>query len=132
MLQGLIQEFSAGGEQGCMQFVYAVMLLHMIHWEKSVVCTKKNRRQSFDFEHQTHNKSLLIEQNLGGGGSQCVPPPPPILIPVLYIIYVTKSLKLNSDNFMTLIFAWFPMCTQEYLVGLSMILVQCTCKCKFT
>ena len=43
-----------GGEQGCVQFVYAMMSLHMIHWEKSFVYN----RLSFDFECQSHNFAI--------------------------------------------------------------------------
>ena len=35
-VQGLIQEFSAGGGPGCVQFVHAMMSLHTIYCENSV------------------------------------------------------------------------------------------------
>ena len=63
-----------GGGQGCMQFVYAMMSLQTIYWEKSVVYTKKNWSLSFDFECQSHNHCLL-SQIWGGGGGPSAPPP---------------------------------------------------------
>ena len=80
-IAGINTGIFGGGEQGCVQFVYAMMSLHMIYWEKSVVYTKKNRRLSFDFECQSHNftiklyKSLLIEPNFRGGDPSAAPPP---------------------------------------------------------
>ena len=39
------------GEQGCVLFVHAMMLLHTIYCENSVVYTKQNQRLSIDFNH---------------------------------------------------------------------------------
>ena len=71
-----------------MRFVYAMMSLHMIHWEKNVVYTKQNRRLSFEFECQSHNfankplNHCLLSQIKGGGGGEgggggnpSIPPP---------------------------------------------------------
>ena len=54
-----------------MQFVHAMMSLHVIYYENNVAYTKQNQRLSIDFEYQSHNftsKSLLVEPNFSGGG----------------------------------------------------------------
>ena len=73
--------WGGGGRQGYVQFVYAMMSLHTIYWEKSVVYTEINRRLSFDFECQSHNHCLL--SHIWGGGVPVHLPPPPVLIPAL-------------------------------------------------
>ena len=51
---------------------------NLYYCENSVVYTKKNRRLSIDFEHQSHNfviNHCLLSQ-IGGGGDPSAPPPP--------------------------------------------------------